>query len=283
VRGVTASRRAARVGGRGVPGRVAPPLSNAARLAWGGGGVIGIAVVIGLFASVVPALAHPGGGLMPPHARLSADGDVVTVEWTAPPDDAAYVGEAIGYFPPGTMEAFLVGPDDALPTEEEVAALAASPELDAYLLQHIRVRQDGEDCPGEVDASPEFLDEGAELRFRCPEEVTEVDVRVTVLQDQDARYETFGVDGTVWTVLFTAAQPEHRWDATTVQAGPAVPPALYGALGVLLLVLLAWLLMARRVRRLRRQPRSYGAGGVRRQSRGARRRPRTSRSGSRIP
>ncbi len=220
---------------------------------------------------------------MPPHARLSADGDVVTIEWTAPPDDAAHVGEAVGHFPPGTMEAFLTGPDEALPSDDEVRELAASSELEAYLLEHIQVRQDGQRCPGEVDASPDFLEDGAELRFRCPEEVTEVDVRVTVLHDEDPRYDTFGVDGTVWTVLFTAAQPEHRWDATAAADDAGVPIALLIAAGVLVLALVGWLLFARRLRQLRRRRPTYGPAGVRRSARNTRRRQRRTVTTSRGP
>lgn len=223
-----------------------------------------------------PADAHPGGGFAPPHARLSAEGNVVTVHWYAPPDDAAHVGEAIGHFPPGTMEAFLVGPDDSLPTDEEIRALSDSPELEAYLLEHIQIRQDGVPCPGEVDVGEDFLADGAELHFRCPETVEEVDVRVSVLHDQDPRYDTFGVDGTVWTVLFTSAQPEHPWDATASGGGGggSIPLPLIVAATLLLAALVGWWLFTRRLRHLRRRPPTYGAAGVRRGARNTRRRRR---------
>lgn len=227
-----------------------------------------------------PAVAHPGGGFAPPHARLSADGNVVTVQWYAPPDDAAHVGEAVGYFPPGTMEAFLVGPDDALPTDDEVRELAASPALEAYFLEHVQIRQDGVPCAGEVEVAEDFLTEGADLTFRCPETVEEVDVRVTVLHDQDPRYDTFGVDGTVWTVLFTAAQPEHTWDAAAADGGGTgtVPLPLVVASALLVVALIAWWLFSRRLRRLRRRPPTYGAAGVRRGARHTLRRRRAASS-----
>jgi hypothetical protein len=216
-----------------------------------------------------PADAHPGGGFAPPHARLSADGNVVTVQWYAPPDDAAHVGEAVGYFPPGTMEAFLVGPDDALPTDGEVRELAASPALEAYFLEHVQIRQDGVPCPGEVEVADDFLAEGAELTFRCPATVEEVDVRVTVLHDQDPRYDTFGVDGTVWTVLFTSSQPEHTWDAVAADGGGTgtIPFPLMIASALLVVALVAWWLFSRRLRQLRRRSPTYGVAGVRRGSR----------------
>lgn len=236
--------------------------------------LVGVAMLLVGVGELSPALAHPGGGLNPPHARLSADADVVTVEWTAPPDDAAHVGETVGVLPPGTMEAFLTGPEEALPTDEEERELATSPQLEAYFLEHIQVRQDGEPCPGEVTIAPDFFEDGAEVRFTCAEEVDEVDVRVTVLQDEDPRYDTFGVDGTVWTVLFTSTQPEHRWEASAAGGGSTIPVALYVAAAVLVLALAGWLVLARRLRKVRRRPRASGAGGVPRRARGARRRSR---------
>ncbi len=245
---------------------------------------VALAVLLGVLTAPVVAVAHPGGGLMPPHARFSADDEVVTIEWTAPPDDAAHIGEAVGILPAGTMEAFLIGPPEALPTDDEVRALAASAELERYLLDHVEVRQDGRRCDGAVTPSPAFLDAGAVFTFRCPERVAEVDVRITILQDQDPRYDTFGVDGTVWTVLFTAAQPEHRWDATAAAGDePTVPLALLAAAGVLALLLGAWLVLLPRLRRVRRGPRTYGVTGVRRRARRSRSARRRSRPPVRVP
>lgn len=218
---------------------------------------------------VAPALAHPGGGLLPPHARFSADGDVVRIEWTAPQDDAAHVGEAVGIFPEGTMEAFLSGPEELLPTDEQIRELSRSPELETYLLDHVEVRQDGVACDGQVDPAEDFLADGAEFAFQCREPIEQVDVRITILLDQDPRYDTFGVDGTVWTVLFTSAQPEHTWDAEAAAQARAgsLPTVLLVGLGVVVLLAVAWWLYWQRVRRVRRAPRTYGAGGVSRRAR----------------
>ncbi len=235
---------------------------------------------VGLLAGIAaPALAHPGGGLLPPHARLSAEDEVVWIEWTAPQDDAAHVGEAVGVFPEGTMEAFLVGPEELLPTDEQVRELSEAPELEAYLLEHVTVRQRGTPCDGQVEPAEDFLMDGARFEFRCDEPVEQVDVRVTILHDEDPRYDTFGVDGTVWTVLFTSAQPEHTWDAQAAAQARAggVPPALWIAVAVLLVVVMLGGIFWQRVRRVRRGPRTYGAGGVSRQARRSatvRRRPR---------
>ncbi len=234
-----------------------------------------LTLTIALVGVNAPALAHPGGGLAPPHARFSADGDVVTIEWTAPADDAAHIGEAIGHFPPGTMEAYLTGPEDALPSDDEVAAFSRSDELETYLLEHIEVTQDGAACSPDVEVADDFLEDGAELHFTCPERITQVDARITVLHDQDPRYDTFGVDGTVWTVLFTSASPEHTWDATAAAADDRDLTVVFALLGgVVALLLLGWFILARRVRPLRRRPRAYGAGGARRSARGVRRRRR---------
>ncbi len=232
-------------------------------------------LLVTLVLPLSPAVGHPGGGMSPPHARLSADGNVVTVEWSAPPDDAAYIGEAVDIFPPGTMEAFLTGPDEALPTDEEVRELSTSAELEAYFLEHVQVHQDGTRCPGEAEVAADFLEDGAEVHFACPDRIAEVDVRVTVLHDQDPRYDTFGVDGTVWAVLFTAAQPEHRWDATAAATGSGtIPLSLVVAAVLLVAALVAWWLFARRLRQVRRRGPTPGPAGVHRQAGGVRRRRR---------
>lgn len=244
--------------------------------------VVALALLLGVFVPLSPAVGHPGGGLSPPHARLSAEGNVATVEWSAPPDDAAYIGEAVGIFPPGTMEALLTGPDEAMPTDDEVRELATSAELEAYFLEHIQIHQDGARCPGEVEVAADFLEDGAEVQFECPDRVAEVDVRVTVLHDQDPRYDTFGVDGTVWTVLFTTTQPEHRWDATAATPGTGtIPLPLVIAAVLLVAVLVAWWLFARRLRQVRRR-RPGPAGGSMEGRRARRRRRATSTSVKRV-
>ena len=211
------------------------------------------------------AIAHPSGEFGPPTARLSADGRTVTIELAAPPDDAAAIGTAIGLLPEGSMEAFLLEDEDAQPTEEEIRELSASPELRAYLLEHVEVRQDGQGCAGEARPGEDFLADGAELTFTCGAPVEVVDVRITVLHDVDPRYATFGLDGSRWTVLFTVAQPEHPWDASGAASGPGLA-ALLAIVGGVLLVLgvFGWLLVGRRrpscEARRRPDPRASSAG-----------------------
>lgn len=202
------------------------------------------AILIGVGGS---AIAHPSGEFGPPTARLSADGRTVTIDLAAPPDDAAAIGTSIGLLPEGSMEAFLLEDEDAQPTEEQIRELSASPELRAYLLEHVEVRQDGQACSGEARPADDVFADGAQLTFTCDDPVDTVDVRITVLHDVDPRYATFGLDGSRWTVLFTAAQPEHPWDAAAAVAGPG-PAALLAIVGGVLLGLavFGWFHVGRR-------------------------------------
>ncbi len=218
-------------------------LGRAAVRAAGAVIVVGV-LVVGVGAG---ALAHPSGEFGPPTARLSAEGRTVTIELSAPPDDAAAIGTAVGLLPEDAMEAFLLEDEGAQPTAAQIRELSASPALRAYLLDHVQVLQDGRACAGTARPAADLLADGAELTFTCEQPVELVDVRITVLHDQDPRYATFGLDGARWTVLFTAAQPEHRWDAGSSASGPR-PFALLATVGGVLLALgaFAWLLVGRR-------------------------------------
>ena len=185
------------------------------------------------------ALAHPSGS-DPPHAWLEAEGRVVAVEFTLAPDDAAVIGAALGLLPDDAMDAYLGDAAAAYPTEEEIAEFSASGELHEYLLEHIEVRQDGVSCRGEAEPAADFLADGAELRFTCPETVEDVDLRVTALHELDPAYRTFSVDGGTRYAVHTAAEPEHGWDfAAAVDGsgsagGDPVPVGLWvGLAGVI--------------------------------------------------
>ena len=202
------------------------------------------AIILGAGGS---AVAHPSGEFGPPTARLSADGRTVSIELAAPPDDAAAIGTAIGLLPEGSMEAFLLEDEDAQPTEEQIRELSGSPELREYLLEHVEVRQDGQGCSGQARPAADFLADGAQLTFTCDESIEVVDVRITILRDVDPRYVTFGLDGSRWTVLFTDAQPEHRWDASAAASGPSLTTLVVIVGGVLLvLATFGWFLVGRR-------------------------------------
>ena len=202
------------------------------------------AIVIGVGGS---AIAHPSGEFGPPTARFSADGRTVIIDPAAPPDDAAAIGTTIGLLPEGSMEAFLLEDEDGQPTEDQIRELSVSPELRAYFLEHVEVRQDGQACAGEARPAEDLLADGAQLTFTCDDPVEVVDVRITVLHDVDPRYATFGLDGSRWTVLFTVAQPEHAWDASAAASGTGLTALLAIVGGVLLvLAVFGWVLVGRR-------------------------------------
>ena len=169
----------------------------------------------------LPAWGHAGSEL--PIANWSAEDDVVTGSWTGPPDDAAWIGASIGVLREGAMEAYLGGPSDAYPTDEEIATLSSSPELEEYLLEHVQVRQDGEDCAGEVAVAEDFIADGASFRFSCPEDVRVVDIEITILHEQDPAFRTFSGDGTLQDALHTVDTPAHTWDFTRADSEGAEP------------------------------------------------------------
>lgn len=185
--------------------------------------------------SAAPALGHASGQL--PYAWWSAEGDQVVAEWTAPADDAALIGTAVGELRVGASEAYLDGPADAFPTDEEIAELSDSPELADYLLANLGVRQDGVDCTAEVEPARDFITDGARFVFTCPEPVADVELWVTMLHDQDPAYQTLSGDGTVQDARHTAAAPAHPWDFTmAVDGSRGAPVVLYLTAGIALVV-----------------------------------------------
>jgi hypothetical protein len=189
-----------------------------------------------LLLSAGPAAGHAAG--VPPHARLGAEAERVQIEWTAAADEAADVGVSVGIFGEEVVEALLGGPAEHLPTEEQIQALSGSSALRDYLLDNVRVTQDGQRCDGEVEPAPDFLSEGAAFTFICPEEVDQAHVAITILHDRDARYRTFGVDGSLQTTVHTVDAPEHLWDFTAAAEAPvdtAGPPIGVLAAGFIVL------------------------------------------------
>ncbi len=194
-----------------------------------------------------PAHGHAAGEL--PHARLSAQGDTVTVRWTAAADDAADVAVAAGLWPEETFLAYLDvlfgGDRDVLPTASEIAEISADPALRRYLEQGVRILQDGDECSGVATPAADFIADGATLTFTCPEPVASAVVEITLLHDRDPTYRTFTVDGTAQYAVHTSAQPAHPWDFTLAQERGGVPitPLVIAAGAVLVTagLALAWL------------------------------------------
>jgi len=205
----------------------------------GTAGLVLLLAVLGVALLAPAAYGHAAGEL--PHARLSAEGTTVTVQWTAAPDDAADMAVAAGLWPEETFLAYLDvlfgGDEEVLPDADEVAALSSDPALTAYLEDGIRIRQAGQECPGAASPAADFIADGATLTFTCPEPVTQAEVEITLLQDRDPAYRTFSVDGTAQYAVHTSAQPAHPWDFTLAQqdtAGVEVTWLLAGVVGILL-------------------------------------------------
>jgi hypothetical protein len=182
-----------------------------------------VGLLVAAVMPVLPAWGHAFGD--PPRAWLRAEGQVVTLDWIAEADDAAAVGHAIGLLPIDAVWAFIEELPEDLPTEEQTRALSEAPELETYLLEHVQIRQDGRACTGVAEPATDFIADGAQLRFACPEPVEQAAVRITLLHDEDPAYRTFAVDGTDQLTIHSIAQPEHVWDFTrgrTEGTGPAV-------------------------------------------------------------
>jgi hypothetical protein len=170
-----------------------------------------------------------------PHARLSAEGRQVFVEWTAAGDDVADIGVGLGLLPEEAALAFQ-GVGDAYPTTAQETRFARSDELESYLLDNVRVAQRGQPCDAQVSVPDEIIAEGVRFVFTCPQEVEQVSLRITMLHDRDETYRTYGIDGTIWDAMHTVDQPEHRWDATLVahDTQPSGQPLLLAAIAVAL-------------------------------------------------
>lgn len=180
------------------------------------GGAVVCAAVLGLLAPLTPASAHSSGLL--PHAKLSAEGRVVTINLTGAADDMASIGVALGLLPAATVDAYIgTGPFEDIPTPAQIGVLSRSPALQEYLLRHVQVRQDGGVCDGTAEPASDFIDKGARLTFTCPEPIDQVTLRITILHDQDPAYATYAMDGTIWYAVHTSRLPEHVWDAAAAR------------------------------------------------------------------
>ncbi len=213
------------------------------------GGVLACAGVLVLLSLVpaAPASGHASSQL--PHARWSAEGTEVVMQWTAAADDAADVAVAVGLWPEEAMWAYLDGDIEDMPDDDEVAALQDATVLHDYFAESVALRQAGTACPVEVALTDDFITDGAELTFACDEPVTEAEIEVTVLHDRDPDYRTFSVDGSEQYAVHTADQPRHVWDFTASGTDRDLPWGLV-ATGVGLVVALVALMtvVARRPR-----------------------------------
>lgn len=161
-----------------------------------------------------PALAHPFGP--PPTALVYVDGRTVTIDWRAAPDDAIAVGAELGLLPDELVDVYLEGPAQAAPPESAELDLTASDELRAYLVDHIRVEQDGVTCRPSVEPMDNFVHAGARTLHECPDPVSAVTITITMLHERHPAYRTFALSGAVdvdpQQAVFSVDNPRHEWD-----------------------------------------------------------------------
>lgn len=176
-------------------------------------GVLSGAVIISVMLLPAAAAAHPFGD--PLTARVSADGSVVTIRWSAPSDDLVMLGGAVGALPARQEVVFETGPDgDPEPVSASAAeVITSSPAVTDYLRANLAVRQNDVPCPSEVSIG-ELLEGGALMTFTCPEHVQEVDIEITALTDLHEAYRTVAVgDGASRPdeVLYTSGDSIATW------------------------------------------------------------------------
>lgn len=205
-----------------------------------------LAVVV---AGAGAASAHPFGE--PQSVRMSAEDSVVTLRWSAPPDDLILLGGAVGALPERREIVFDVSPSTVPEPVGETDAdrLTASEEVARYLTEHLGVRQAGVSCRPAVRLD-ELVGDGAELTFDCPATVDQVEIEVSMLTDLHEAYRTvaigdgtspdrtlYTVDDTVWTWTFGATPESSAGSSTGSSAGSgvwwlvAVLAGLAGAVG----------------------------------------------------
>jgi hypothetical protein len=124
-----------------------------------------------------------------------------------------------------------------------------------YLLDRITVRQDGAPCPGRLATLDRLLRQGAQLSYRCPADVRELDVTVGALTDLNEAYRTMLTSATPASPdrsLFTAAESTHRVRFAPGAGGlPDSTVRTLAGVGIGLLVAAAVLLGVRLRRRVR--------------------------------
>ncbi len=167
------------------------------------------AAVAALLLVAAPAVAHPFGP--PPRATITVEGHDVHVAWQAADDDAAAVAAEVGLLPDEAVDAYIDGDIADVPTPEEQQALTDAPEIVDYLAEHVRVAQGPGECDGTVEPMADFIDEGAEVTFRCPRPVDSFDLTITMLHGRNEAYRTFAFteDGEPELAAFSVETPTH--------------------------------------------------------------------------
>lgn len=214
------------------------------------------AAVTALVVPPAPAQAHPFG---PPQTVTvdAAPGGDVRVRWrVGGTDDLTLLGISLGVIPQDRVML-----DGAVVFEDgDAAALAAAPELNDYLVEHVEVTSDGTACTGAATPTDALAEEGVELTYDCGAAATAATVRVTTLTDLHPAYRTLATGPDGQRAVYDAEQPTHEWalagDVPATQPddlGTSAAVQLGLVLGGLLAVGLAVALLVRRTRR--RSPR----------------------------
>lgn len=205
-------------------------------------------------AGASPAAAHPLG---PPQTlHLAAQGSRVDLTWHAAVDDLVALGLEIGVL--GEARTFVYD-QGVLVAEEsdpsEAALLAEAPELRDYLLSHIVVRQNGTVCTGRVIVTDRLVEDGARLRYDCPDPIDTIVVETSTLTDVHPAYRTLATSVDAQRAVYTADHREQAWDLSNGAEGgsafraDALPLSAAGVAAVLAAVLAAGAAWRRRHRR----------------------------------
>jgi hypothetical protein len=176
-----------------------------------------LAVFVLLVLPAPPARAHPFGD--PQTVDLAAGGDdSVQVRWkVGMADDLTWLAVRLGELPEDRVML-----DGAVRYEaSDAQALAASPDLDDYLLEHIRVTAGGDACAGSVLNKQNLGVDGVTLAFRCGRPIDRATVSVTMLTDLHPAYRTMASGPNGQRFAYSSDQPSHDWTFNTVAAGSA--------------------------------------------------------------
>lgn len=176
-----------------------------------------LAVFVLLVLPAPPAQAHPFGD--PQTVELSTDGDnIVQVRWNVGmTDDLTWLAVHLGELP----EDRIMLDGAVLYETSDAQALAASPSLDDYLLEHIRVTVDGDPCTGSVLDTQNLGMDGAKLAFSCVHPIDRATVSVTMLTDLHPAYRTMATGPDGQRFAYSSDQPAHDWTFDMGAAGNA--------------------------------------------------------------
>lgn len=169
---------------------------------------------------------HPFGD--PQTVVTGSDGEVVTVVWrVGAPDDLTLLGIDLGVLPEDRVML-----DGAITYDAGDADLVAdSPELVAYVLEHVAVHSEGEECTGAVSEVGDLIADGATLAFTCPGPVSQAEIAVTTLTDLHPAYRTLATGPDGQRAVYDQSASTHAWTfdpavaTAAVTGGTATAPA----------------------------------------------------------